>query len=96
MMYRKYNFLNVRFSVLTQLLVVCCIMLIFLLNYFDKEYIKLCTILTIISVLADLVWLFIYGAVFWTPPEVGEYYSTEKDYLRIIVLFTILTLSLKV
>lgn len=74
-MFEKYDFLNVR-VLLSQLLVFVCILSIFLLNYFDKNYIVLCIALTGVSVLMDLIWLVVLGPKHWSPPTVGEFSIT--------------------
>lgn len=81
---------------LSQLLVVCCIISIFLLNYFDQHYVRACVGLTGLSIFIDLLWLFLNGPTFWAPPALGEFANSEKDYLRLIVVFTILSMLLKV
>jgi len=76
--------------------VVCCVVSIFLLNYFDRYYVKACVALTGLSIVIDLLWMFIHGGTFWSPPIVGEFANSERDYLRLIVVFTLLTMALKV
>ena len=87
-MFEKYDFLN--------LLVFVCSLSIFLLNYFDKNYLVLCIALTGVSVLMDTIWLFVLGPKHWNPPAVGEFSVGEWGYLRIIFFFTILQIVAKV
>lgn len=95
MMYTKYDFLNVRRS-LTQLLVLVTILSIFLLNYFDTTYIKICMGLTSISIVLDLIWLMAYAGDYWSPPTSGMHSQNQTATLRFIVLFTVLLMAAKV
>ena len=48
---------------------------IFLLDYFDKTYIKICGTLTSISSVVDFVWLIMYGGSYWNPSKFSEHNS---------------------
>jgi hypothetical protein len=71
-------------------------MSIFLLNYFDRNYVKVCIGLTGLNMFIDLIWLFLYARAYWSPPRIGEFATSEADYLRLIVVFTVMTMALKV
>lgn len=88
MMYIKYDFLN--------LLVLVIILSIFLLNYFDTTYIKICMGLAAISIVLDLIWLMTYAGDHWSPPVNGVYSQNQTGTLRFIVLFTVMMMFAKV
>lgn len=69
---------------------------IFLLDYFDSTYIKVCVGLIVFSIVLDIVWLCMYASTFWSPPIVSEHSQGEVVYLRFIVLFTLIILVIKV
>lgn len=73
-----------------------CILSIFLLNYFDRNYLVLCIALTAVSVVMDALWLLLLGPSHWNPPRVGEFSVGEWGYLRIIFFFTIMQVLAKV
>lgn len=79
-----------------QLLVLVIILSIFLLNYFDTVYIKICMGLTSISIVLDLIWLMAYAGDHWSPPLNGIYSQNQTGTLRFIVLFTIVMMCAKV
>lgn len=78
------------------MLVFVCIISIFLLNYYDRNYIVLCIALTGVSVLMDVIWLVLLGPKYWSPPAVSEFSVGNWGYMRIIFLFTILQIIVKV
>ena len=48
-------------------MVVVTVMSIFLLNYFDNTYLKLCGGISALSVVTDFAWLIMYSGSFWSP-----------------------------
>ena len=79
-----------------QLLVLVIILSIFLLNYFDTTYIKICMGLAAISIVMDLIWLMTYAGDHWSPPVNGVYSQNQTGTLRFIVLFTVMMMFAKV
>ena len=53
-------------------MVVTCLLSIYLLNHFDNLYIKLVLVLTVVSEVLDIIWLFMYASQKWNPPTVGN------------------------
>ena len=41
---------------------------IFVLNYFDSTYLKICASLTGASIALDFVWLIMYAGSYWSLP----------------------------
>lgn len=78
------------------MLVLVTAMSVFMLNYFDNTYLKLCAGLAGSSVAADFTWLIMYGGNFWSPPVLSEHSSAESGYLKFIVLLTLVNIAAKV
>lgn len=94
MIYGKYDFLNVTVSII-QLIVLTCLLSIYLMNFFDKAYIRLALALLGISIILDIVWLAMEAGSKWNPPEVSNNSEYQKGYMRFIVFFTITLLFVK-
>ena len=77
-------------------MVVTCLLSIYLLNHFDNLYIKLVLVLTAVSEVLDIIWLFMYASQKWNPPTVGNDSTYYLEYLRFIVFFTIVIIIIKV
>lgn len=71
-------------------------MAVFLFNYFDSTYLKLCGGLASISVVADFTWLIMYAGSFWSLSALSEHSSAESGYLKLIVLLTLVNIAAKV
>lgn len=77
-------------------MVVTCLLSIYLLNHFDNIYIKFTLGTLALSLVLDIIWLFMYASQKWNPPKVGNNSSYETQYLRFIVFFTVVVIILKV
>lgn len=69
---------------------------IYLLNHFDNVYIKFTLAVLALSLVLDIIWLFMYASQKWNPPQVGNDSSYQTQYLRFIVFFTVVVIILKV
>ena len=94
MIYGKPDFLNVN-SVLSKIIVLTFLLSLYLLNFFDKVYIRFTLALTAASVVLDLVWLILYAQVKWNPPTVSNESIYRVGYTRFIVFFTVALIPLK-
>lgn len=65
-------------------------------NYLNNTYLKLCGALASISIVADFIWLIMYGGSFWSLSALSEHSSAESGYLKLIVLLTIINIAAKV
>lgn len=79
-----------------QLIVFTCLMFIFLMNHFDRTYIKSILALLILSEILDAIWLFMNSSQFWNPPANGTSSGAENGYLKLIILLTYLGLFMKI
>lgn len=77
-------------------MVVTCLLSIYLLNHFDNVYIKFTLGVLALSLVLDIIWLFMYAGQKWNPPQVGNDSSYMTQYLRFIVFFTVVVIILKV
>ena len=77
-------------------MVVTCLLSIYLLNHFDNVYIKFTLAVLALSLVLDIIWLFMYASQKWNPPQVGNDSSYQTQYLRFIVFFTVVVIILKV
>lgn len=71
MIYGKPDFLNVPY-ILSQIIVLTFLLSLYLLNFFDKVYIRFTLALTLISVVLDFVWLILYAGPKWNPSTVSN------------------------
>ena len=74
---------------------VTCLLSIYLMNFFDRLYIRFTLGLLVVSIVLDFVWLFLEAGQKWNPPEVGNNSKYETGYLRFIVFFTAALIPLK-
>lgn len=81
---------------LTQLIVLTSLLFIFLMNHFDRTYIKFNLILLITSELLDSVWLFMNSSDYWSPPGNGVTSGYQGGYLKLIILLTYIGVFLKI
>lgn len=93
--FQKYDFLNV-IMCLTQLIVLTSLLFIFLMNHFDRTYIKFNLALLITSELLDSVWLFMNSSDYWSPPGNGTTSGYQRGYLKLIILLTYIGVFLKI
>lgn len=77
-------------------MVFACLLFIFLMNHFDRTYIRALLALLVISELLDAIWLFMNSSSYWSPPQVGITSGYEKGYLKLIVLLTYLAVFMKI
>ena len=68
----------------------------FVLNYFDNTYLKICGGLTGVSIAADFTWLIMYAGSYWSPHVLSEHSSGQAGYLKLIVLLTVVNIGAKV
>jgi hypothetical protein len=94
MIYGKPDFLNVNY-VIIQLIALTCLLSIYLMNFFDKAYIRLTLALIVASIALDIVWLIVYASIKWNPSEVSNNSVYQIGYMRFIVFFTIVLIPLK-
>ena len=73
-----------------------CLLSIYLMNFFDRVYIRLTLALIAISVVLDFVWLIMYAGPKWNPPSVGNETIYQVGYTRFIVFFTVALIPLKI
>lgn len=69
---------------------------IYLMNFFDRVYIRLTLALTVVSIVLDLVWLILYAGPKWNPATVSNSSVYQLGYQRFIVFFTVALIPLKV
>lgn len=69
---------------------------VFMFNYFDSTYLKLCGALSSISIIADFTWLIMYGGSYWSLSPLSQHSSAESGYLKLIVLLTLINIAAKV
>lgn len=81
---------------MTQLIVFTCLLFIFLMNHFDRTYIRALLALLILSEVLDAIWLFMNSGDFWSPPAVGTNSGYEKGYLKLIVMLAYLGVFMKI
>ena len=79
-----------------QLMVFTCFMFIFLMNHFDRIYIKFLLVILITSEILDSVWLFMNSSEYWSPSGNGTNSGNEGGYLKLIVFLTYLGIFLKI
>ncbi len=72
------------------------VLFIFFMNQFDSTYVKFSLALLIVSELLDMVWLFMNANDYWNPPSIGTSSSSERGYLRFILILTFIGIFLKI
>ena len=72
-----------------------CLLSIYLLNFFDRLYIRFTLGLIGLSIILDIVWLCLEAGQKWNPPSVGNNSVYQAGYLRFIVFFTAALIPLK-
>lgn len=77
-------------------MVVLCLLSLYLMNFFDRIYIRFTLGLNIISVVLDFVWLIMYAGSKWSPSSVSNNSIYQLGYMRFIVFFTIILIPLKI
>lgn len=92
---RQIRFLECNLS-LKQLIVITCLGSIYLLNYFESTFIRLTMALIATSLILDVIWLFMYATIYWSPPAIGDASAQLNAYRRFIIFFTICIIILKV
>lgn len=56
-----------------KLLTCLCVLSIFILNYFDRVYVRVCMLLTGLCLLTDLIWIVFFSGSYWDPPKVSMF-----------------------
>ena len=72
-----------------------CLLSIYLMNFFDKVYVRLALALLGASILLDLVWVIMEGGSKWNPPKVSNSSVYMVGYQRFIVFFTVTLIIVK-
>jgi TRAP-type C4-dicarboxylate transport system permease small subunit len=67
----------------------------FLMNFFDRSYIKFTMVFVGASILFDILWLILYTSSKWNPSTVSNNAIYQVKYMRFIVFFTIILIPIK-
>lgn len=68
---------------------------LYLMNFFDKVYIRFALALLAVSLALDIVWLVLYAQHKWSPATISNDSIYKISYTRSIVIFTSALVPLK-
>lgn len=77
-------------------MVVVSMLSLYLMNFFDRIYIRFTLGLNVISILVDFLWLIMYAGSKWSPSTISNNSIYQLGYMRFIVFFTIILIPLKI
>ena len=87
-MFHKHHFFS--------LLALLAVFAIFFLNYFDAVYIRFVMLILVISVIFDLVWVFLDAGEYWSPNSDTQHSRLQYGFLKFIIFMVIILAFLKV
>lgn len=75
---------------------VSAILSIFLVNYFDRQFVRVCLLLNGVSIVLDIVWLCVHFGTWSSPPSVSPLFAGFKGGYIFTLVMTIILLVAKI
>lgn len=74
----------------------CFIILTFVIVNVDKTYIRFTLTILVLSIVTDILWIYLEGQKFWDPPRSSEYSHSMDTFRKICLIVTVVLLLGKV